>query len=244
MVVELFLLLGSPTAVPPPSPASAPPTAPATPPPSAQPMNKVVTVERWGGRQSVIGHRKIPLLGTFEMRTDIWVLASVRRVGDDWEIEQTTCNVLVGDVAGVSVRFPDGVLPRLPSVSFSVRRDADGFYTIAPWRSGWDATDFDRDGWGGLTLTIDAPMCDGRLAVVSDSMSSGRVRVATREALELDLEVRVGQHTLETDGWCLKFADDQTDDRFIGRARYDPLPAAATCRDVLAMPPALPLPPP
>ena len=207
-------------------------------------MNKVEPGTRWAGRQTVVGQRSLPVLGTFETRTDLWVLATIRRTPDRWAVEQTTCGVRVADVAGVSVRFPEATLQRLPPIEFTLRREADGTFEAAPWRSGWDATDLDADGWGGLTLMVTGPMCSGRLAVSSDSETSARVRIATREALELDLKVRVGQRVLESDGWCLRLADRQTDERLVGRARYDPLPATATCADVLDLPPALPTAPP
>lgn len=196
--------------------------------------------ERWAGRQTVLGMRSIPLLGDYETRTDIWLLAEIVRTADRWEVRQTTCDVRVADVAGVSITFPRDGIPRMPATFFKVLKDADGFYFAPTWSSGWDARDHDRDGWPGLTLSISAPLCSGRLAVISDTKTTAQVRRASAEALELDLAVRVGQTIAESEGWCLALADEQTDDRFHGKAVYQPLSAGAGCADILRMPPALP----
>jgi hypothetical protein len=203
-------------------------------------LNNPPPVVRWAGRQTVLGTRNLPVLGDLETRTDLWVLARVDREGDRWVIHQTTCAVRVADVMGVSVDFPAHAVERLPPVAFTLTRDADGIFQAPPWSSGWDAKDYDRDGWGGLTLTVSAPMCSGRLAVTSHAETTATVLRANDTALELDLAVRVGQQVLETDGWCLRYADKETDDKFTGKVRYEPLSPTATCKDVVALPPVLP----
>jgi hypothetical protein len=184
--------------------------------------------------------RSIPLLGDYETRTDIWLLAEIVRTPERWEIRQTTCNVRVADVAGVSITFPPAGIPRMPATQFRVVRDADGFFFAPTWSSGWDAGDYDGDGWPGLTLTVSAPLCRGRLAVISDTKTTAQVRRATPELLELALGVRVGQKIAESEGWCLALADEQTDDRFHGTAVYQPLSPTAGCAEIIRMPPALP----
>lgn len=227
----------APSAAPSATPSAATSAAPA--PATAQPAPKVQP-RVFSGRQTVLGKRSLPVLGELDTRTDIWLLARIAHDDKGYRIEQSTCAIKVADVMGVSVDFPQRGAQKLPPVRYTIERDADGFFFTPPWASGWDASDYDGDGWPGITLDVDAGVCAGRLAVTSGAESRGHIRVATEEALELDIDVTINQKVLESDGWCLTFADKQTDDRFSGRVRYEPLPDSATCADVVRLPPALP----
>ncbi len=233
----LTVAMAAPT-IPPPPPQSAAPAAPTAGPvaSAAPPSTPPAVTAVWSGRQVVRGTRELPVLGEFETRTDLWVLARVTRQGDRWDVEQTACRITVAKVVGVRASFPQVAVAALPKVKFEITRWADGVLHPTPWFSGWNEADLDNDGWPGITLTVSAPLCSGRLAIASNAYNQGEVRQANDRGLAMDIKVHVGQRTLESTGWCLKLADEQTNDAFTGEALYEPLPAGSGCEAVNALP--------
>ena len=191
----------------------------------------------WSGRQTVRGVRDLPVIGALDTRTDAWLLALIVRRDGLWRIEQTTCRVEIAEVAGVSVGFPTRTARLLGPVRIELAQGKDDVLHAAPWTSRLGEADLEGDGWPGVTLSVSAPLCSGKLAVASDTTTAAVVRRADERELTLDLKVRVAQRILATDGWCLSFAETSTTDDFTGTVRYEPLPEGASCAEVEALPP-------
>ncbi len=188
--------------------------------------------ELWAGHQILIGHRKLPILGLLETRTESFHLARVERHGDRLLLHQRTCRMEVAPVAGVHVRFlPEGVLRMPPSLIPYARRGER--WEGGPWITEWGEEDVDGDGNPGATLVVEAPICGGTLHVGGASHASTK---ATEKSggLEGEMRATVRHRLLGASSGCLRLAARDSEETVAGTFAYVPVPADATCESLLA----------
>lgn len=188
--------------------------------------------ELWAGHQIVLGAREIPVLGKLSTRTDNFVLAEVRRVGDEVVLVQRACDVRFREVAGVAVSMPPAALEKLPAVEFRLPAGITPRLS-EPWIAGWDAKDADGDGKPGATVTVSAALCGGELYTASHSKNRAR-SWSQKGAVAGELRVEVEQKVLGTSGGCLGAVASDTKERLEGTFAYVPVPGGSTCASLRA----------
>lgn len=226
--LALLLLLAAP------APASdvAAAYTPAAPGDQAAPETQV-----WIGVISVLGSRKIPLLGKIDFQTDTFVLAQATRRSDlQWDVRQTTCRVAFPKTMGAEITVDPTAFGKIPKADFSWVIGQDGTWSAGPWRSGWDESDHDGDGEAGLTLQVEAPFCGGDLFASSEATQTATGRPTSTDLIAGDIRVHVIQKTLGTRGPCLGLMARDSDEWMDGRFRMVRAPAGTTCDSDLEWP--------
>ncbi len=186
------------------------------------------TTETWVGHQVTYGERRVPILGALATRTDTFIVARVRRFGDLLELEQTACAVTFAPVLGVDVAMPARSLAALPTSRLLWRVVGERLEAAPTW-SGWGSEDLDGDGNPGLTILVDAPMCDGEIYVANATTTriDGR---ATATELRGQIEVRVQQEVLGASSACLTWGGRETDEVQRGSFVFQRAPEASCAR--------------
>lgn len=229
-----LLLCGLSAAAEPPTDPEAPPASPdpvaesagpALPAPTAAPEQKT-----WVGVLSVLGSRKIPLLGKVEFQTDTFVLArATRRDATHWDVDQATCRVAFPKTMGAQISLDPAAFAKIPHSTLTWEIADDGSWSAGPWASGWSEEDHDRDGEPGITLNVRAPFCGGDLYASSEADQSATGRPDGTHVVAGTIQVHVIQKTLGTKGPCLSLMARDSDEVMDGRFAFLEVPEGTTC---------------
>jgi hypothetical protein len=184
--------------------------------------------ELWAGHQVLTGKHSLGILGSVTTRTDTYVLAHAERTPEGIRLTQWACNVVMAKAGGTDTALNTGAAPRLPLTHTQFVTQDDGSLVATPWTSGWDEADHDGDGSPGVTVNVDAMMCDGKLAIASTAHSEARATLRER-GMEGDVTVRVSQKILGASNMCLGMAAGDSEDQMTGRFVYVPVPSDTTC---------------
>jgi len=200
--------------------------------------------EMWAGHQATVGARRVPILGRLVTRSDTFLLARIRRDGDEVHLEQQLCKLDIAPFAGVKVSLLAEGLPKMPRTRITFRRKGLRWEAV-PWSTSWNYEDVDQDGKPGATVRVEAPVCGGTVYVGSNSQAIAR-GVEKAGALSGELKVSIDQRILETSGGCLGLVAKDTKENVAGTFAYTPVPAGSTCESLLAASewPAHAVPPP
>lgn len=191
----------------------------------------------WVGVISVLGSRKIPLLGKIDFQTDTYVLAhATKRSDHQWDVRQSTCRVAFPKTMGAEISVDPTAFSKIPKADFTWVIGQDGTWNAGPWRSGWDESDHDGDGEAGLTLNVAAPFCGGDLFASSEATQTATGRPTATDLIAGDIRVHVIQKTLGTRGPCLGLMARDSDDWMDGRFRMMRAPEGTTCDSELDWP--------
>jgi hypothetical protein len=197
---------------------------------ASTPLADVALPTLWAGHQVAFGQRAIPFKGKVQTRMDSFVLARLERHGDVVELRQTACHVRFSKVAGVTVHMNATALPRTRMV-FSAADDAkralEGRSVVA-----WASEDLDDDGHPGVTVRVQAPVCNGELYVANRSKTKATATIAP-DRLEGRAQVHVRQTILGAEGACLSAVAKDTDEHQSGPFAYVPVPEGTTCETLL-----------
>jgi hypothetical protein len=193
--------------------------SPAAPPPT-----------RWLGYQEVTGTKDVPVIGTLTTRNRSWFVAERHPTPAGFRLVQRPCHVDFDRVMGVKVAVAPALLANLPATDAQFDLLPDGTFGAQGWRSGWDEGDVDRDGKPGATVTVEAPMCGGKLYVASTSTTKARAK-AHNGGIDGRVQITVEQHILGADGACLKATAEDSTEQHAGWFRLVPAPDGATCAD-------------
>ncbi|MEO1171650.1 MAG: hypothetical protein AAFX94_06320 [Myxococcota bacterium] len=185
-------------------------------------------VERWAGHQVVLGLQDLTLVGEVETRTESFVIADVRRRGDDYRLTQYTCRVAISPVAGVQAELTDAAVRALPPATIEFRRENGEPVAPVAWTTVWDDSDHDQDGNAGVTVSVDAPLCGGSIYISTVTDTNARL-LPYSSGIEGAVDVQVSQKILGTSNWCLDVATGDSVEKVQGRVRYAPIDASATC---------------
>lgn len=207
------LLLTSPS----PSPALTPDTAP-------------VVTEYWAGHQVTFGSRDVPVMGTLNTRLDNYVIARVRRQGDQITIDQRACKVSFTEVGGLKVHINANSLPDSRLVFEQV--EGTPHYTMSGTVN-WGEEDIDNDGNPGMSVYVDAPICSGNLHVSNKTTTTARAFSENGGPLYGEVTVSVRQKILGAEGRCLAGLSKDSYERSTGSFRYAKIKANATCSSLL-----------
>ena len=185
----------------------------------------------WAGRVQLRGQRKYPFVGTVDIRSDTFVLATVRTIDGERQLEQRVCDVDIAKAAGGEVTFKPSAYPAMPLASLRFIPQQDGSYHAPPWRSGWGSADLDHDGQPGIAVQVSVPLCGGTLHMSSYVDSEATAR-PYRGGLLGTIHSRLNQQTLAADGICLSIVSKDHIDSQTGTFVYLPVPANSTCATV------------
>lgn len=211
------------------------------PPAAGTDGSHAVALERWAGRQVVLGEQDLTLLGTVDTRAESFILADVRRHPDRYVLTQYTCRVDLAEVAGVSARMSDPAAQAVPPVTIEIPRKPDGTPEPVSWVVDWGSTDHDGDGNRGVTVSVGAPLCGGELYL--SSRTTTKAYVFERDAaLEASVDVTVEQTIFDTSNVCLDLATSDSVEQVSGRVKYVPVSKSETCSSLLRK--GWPVPPP
>ena len=178
----------------------------------------------WAGHHVAEGQREVPFLGTLETRMDTWVLARVRHDSSGIVLREQACAIRFAEVAGVRVVMPAAAIP-ITEVLFE--HTGAGRYS-ARSSHGWGREDVDGDGHPGMTIHVDAPLCEGSLYVANRSSSRAQARTVGG-ALRGHASVWVEQRELGASRACLRWGPDVTEERLRERFAYVPVPEGSDC---------------
>ena len=190
--------------------------------------------ERWVGHQVVYGNTQVPFMGEKQTRTDSYLLADVKRKGNTIALSQMACKVTFKEIAGVKVDIPTRALLRLPKaeILFESRQSV---LKAAPWSVGWRSKDIDRDGSPGLSISVDASVCSGKLYVSSNTQSIA-VAKPTSDGIVGKIKVHVKQKILGSDNLCLRMFSSDTEEHQTGGFAYRRVSEKTTCEHLLSAP--------
>ncbi|HEY0840640.1 MAG TPA: hypothetical protein VGD74_10680 [Vulgatibacter sp.] len=187
--------------------------------------------ETWAGHQATVGARRVPILGTLVTRSDTYILATIRRDGDEVHLEQRLCKLDIAPFAGVKVSLLAEGVSKMPPTSIVFRKRGVK-WEAEPWTTSWNYEDVDGDGKPGATVTVQAPICGGTVFIGSNSQAMAR-GVEAGGAISGELKVSVEQRILETSGGCLALVAKDTKEQVTGTFAYVPVPAGSTCATLL-----------
>lgn len=188
--------------------------------------------EMWAGHQATVGARRVPILGVLVTRSDTFLLARIRRDGDEVHLEQQLCKLDIAPFAGVKVSLLAEGLPKMPRTNITFRRNGPSWEAV-PWSTSWNYEDVDHDGKPGATVRVEAPICGGTVYVGSNSQAIAR-GIEKAGAISGELKVSIDQRILETSGGCLGLVAKDTKEQVTGTFAYTPVPADSTCESLLA----------
>jgi hypothetical protein len=191
-----------------------------------------IKTEYWAGHQVVFGTREVPVLGTLETRMDTYVIARVRRSGDDIQIDQRACKVDYSDIGGVKVYVDADALP--DSRIVFERVPGTPHYTMSGTVN-WGEEDLDEDGKPGMRVYVDAPVCSGNLHVSNKTTTNAR-GFGDEQGSPIYGEVTIStrQKILDAEGKCLSAMAKDSFERSQGSFRYAKIKASETCQSLLA----------
>ena len=188
--------------------------------------------ELWAGHQATVGARRVPILGTLVTRSDTFLLARIRRDGDEVHLEQKLCKLDIAPFAGVRVSLLAEGVPKMPPTDITFRKKGLKWEAV-PWSTSWNYEDVDGDGKPGATVRVEAPICGGTVYVGSNSQAIAR-GIDMAGAISGELKVSIDQRILETSGGCLGLVAKDTKEQVAGTFAYVPVPAGSTCDSLLA----------
>lgn len=190
-----------------------------------------VKTEYWAGHQVVFGTREVPVLGTLETRMDTYVLARVRRSDNEIQIDQRACKIDYSDVGGVKIYVDADALP--DSRLLFERVEGTPHYSMTGVVN-WGEEDLDEDGYPGLRVYIDAPVCSGNLHVTNKTTTNAR-GFGDDKGTPIHGEVTISnrQKILDADGKCLSAMAKDSYERSKGSFRYTRIKAGETCSSLL-----------
>lgn len=224
----LLLILSSPPAGA--SDALLPEPAPDKPRAHAEREDPEEVQETWVGLISVLGSRKVPLLGKVEFQTDTYVLAQATKISEtQWDVTQATCRVNFPKTMGATITLDPKAFERIPTASFSWVIGQDGTWSAGPWKSGWDDTDHEGDGQPGMTLEVAAPFCGGDLYASSEATQTATGRMRDGYKIAGDIRIHVIQKTLGARGPCLGLMARDSDEWMDGQILVKKAPVGTTC---------------
>lgn len=183
----------------------------------------------WAGHAVIIGHRTVPFLGRVEARTESFVLATVRRANGNITLSQQSCEIRLGNPAGVRLTLNKGAAARLPPVELSFEHGRDGYWHEGPSSTRWSREDVDGDGHPGLTINVDAPVCGGQLYVGLETTEISRGNFGPDGSLRGEMKARVKQDIIDSAGACLSVLARGAEDRSNGAFAYVKVAPDTTC---------------
>jgi len=183
----------------------------------------------WAGHQVSFGRRAIPFRGEVVTRTDTLVLARVKMDGSKLIISQTACAVRFGEVAGIRVHMDASALPS-SRLSFSLQDDGHTF--LSKSLMSWDERDIDGDGHPGMTIGVQAKVCDGDLYVANRSRTRAEGHFDTT-SFRGNAKVKVEQDILGARGRCLSVVARNSEEVVAGPFAYVQVAKGTTCTGLL-----------
>ena len=184
----------------------------------------------WAGTQTMWGTAQIPLIGTITTRTDLRVLARVSRSPTGIALTQSTCDVHMEPIAGVRMWMLPTSVSRLPDVTITLNKGADDGLT-GTWTTRWSKTDVDSDGFPGVSLQVEVPLCGGQIYLAADTQSVAPARFNGNELHGVVTAV-LQKYILGASNACLRLAAAQSQETLHGVIHYRPVNPDLRCATV------------
>jgi hypothetical protein len=177
----------------------------------------------------------VPLSGQKQVHTETFVIAQVRRSGDQLNFAESVCRIEVRPVKKVTATMSPAAIQRLPAAKFTLTVQ-DGQVSGPTWSSGWGAEDVDGDGHPGVTVQIGGTFCSGALYISNQtrtSLTSGKMEDAQLSGLVSGL---VRQRVLGADGLCLRTMVGDSEEIQMGTVAYARVADGTTCQSLAGKP--------
>lgn len=185
----------------------------------------------WAGRMAVFGERKLPFIGTIEFRNDNYVLAEVTPTeSGGFALSQRVCKVAFEKVAGGQASMSETAPRKMPVATPRFER-VDGALVADAWASGWNADDHDEDGFPGIAVRVQAPLCGGTMHFASDASTMAVAKPHHGGIVGL-ASIRVAQEVHKVQGACLSLVTKDVTQDLRGHFVYLPVPSDTTCDTV------------
>ncbi len=200
---------------------------------AANPSGETVspTPQMWAGHHVVYGSRKVPVRGRVRTRMDTFVLAKIVERGDQLEIVEQPCDVKITPVGGINVTMN---ATDVPAAKLDLSANTPNQWQGSA-ENGWGDQDIDHDGHPGMTVTVDAPICSGKLYVSQRARTVARLHRAGNH-ISGSTHVSVHQTILGAEGACLSVLAKDTREVVSGPRAYVPVPPQTTCEQLAGKP--------
>ncbi|MCO4748422.1 MAG: hypothetical protein KC912_26775, partial [Proteobacteria bacterium] len=107
----------------------------------------------------------------------------------------------------------------------------DGMLQADAWKSGWDASDHDQDGFPGIAVKVSATLCGGTMHFASAAETVARAK-PHNEGIIGRANIRVAQEVHKVQGACLSLVTKDMTQDLRGVFGYFPVSADTTCDTV------------
>ena len=222
---------------------------------SAQAEHGAVAPGRYGVHIKTATRSHVPVLGSLPGASVVWLLADVRQGTNGLELVQRTCSVeMEGAGERASVRLSPGFLAALPEKHHALEISADGqvFIDMGEDHVGYDPAlypdtlpedadspgvlDFDHDGSPGATVIVTVPVLgEIELYIVQHARSTLRGQLHDDGQLAGSIaSLTLEQRTLDATHALMRMSPRMSLDASRSHWRMQPLPAEATCADLIA----------
>jgi hypothetical protein len=182
----------------------------------------------WVGEQVTDGVRKVPILGDVTSRTTIRTVARAAKQPDgSFVVVEKVCTIDVRTSGGVTLGFDPTFVANVPAATFRYVPGAEG-WSVEPWRAGWGDEDVDGNGVAGISVTVDAPICDGSLDIATRSLLRAAV-APDGEAFGGTVAVDIDRTVLGGSNACLRLVPRRTSETVTGTFRFVPAGQPVTC---------------
>ena len=179
----------------------------------------------------VWGSVSVPLRGDLDIRTDTWMIAQMR-VGADGSVRwtQRDCKVSMSPMMGIKTAFGAGAVPLLPPTNASLKPTLHN-KLHGQWRSTWTQSDHDQDGFPGVSVHVDMPLCGGSVYITMTSHTKASASWVGDELIgEVDLSME--RRMLGASNWCLRLGPNREDQTMTGVFLFQPFAHVSNCAEV------------
>ena len=185
------------------------------------------------GHQVMWGSVSVPLRGDLDMRTDTWMLVKMQSVKDgSFHWTQHDCKIRMSPIMGIETAFTDGAVARLPHTVGILSPVAEHSLKGA-WQSTWTQMDHDQDGFPGVSVRVDMPLCSGSLYIAMNSQGRASANWVGGELIG-EVDLTVARSFLGASNWCLRIGPDREQQALAGVFLLQPAKKIEQCSDVAA----------
>jgi hypothetical protein len=185
------------------------------------------------GHQVVWGTVSVPLRGDLDIRTDTWMVVEMQ-TSDDGSVQwtQRDCNIAMSPMMGIKTAFAEGAVARLPKTVARFTPGPLGTLT-GRWKSTWTQADHDQDGFPGVSVHVDMPLCGGSVYITMTSHTDATATWVGQELLG-EIKMTMERRTLGASNWCLRLGPNREEKTMVGVFLLQPVVGVSACEAVAA----------
>ena len=185
------------------------------------------------GHQVVWGTVSVPLRGDLDIRTDTWMVIDMQ-TSDDGSLQwtQRDCKISMSPMMGIKTSFAEGAVALLPKTLARLTPGPSGALT-GRWKSVWTQADHDQDGFPGVSVHVDMPLCGGSVYITMASQTDASATWVGKELIG-EIQMSMERRTLGASNWCLRLGPSREEQAMVGVFLLQPIADVANCDAVPA----------